>query len=89
MIALDTNVLVRYLIYDDLVQSRAAEDLIGTLSTERKRYIFREILLELVWVLERSYRRSRADVAAMIRLLLSSEELMFEAEVELEPLINL
>ena len=89
MIALDTNILIRYLICDDLVQSRVAEELIGTLSTERKGYICREVLLELVWVLERTYRRSRADISTMLGVLLASKELTFEAEIELEPLINL
>ena len=89
MIALDTNVLVRYQICGDMVQSRVAEEFIGTLSTERKGYIRREVLLELVWVLESTYRRSRADVATMLGVLLSSKELTFEAEIELEPLINL
>lgn len=72
-----------------MVQSRVAEELIGTLSTERKGYICREVHLELVWVLESTYRRSRADVATMLGVLLSSKELTFEAEIELEPLINL
>lgn len=89
MIALDTNVLVRYLIRNDMDQSRVARKLIGGLSNERKGYICREVLVELVWVLERGYRYNRREVAAMLAGLLSSEELALEVENELEQFIHL
>jgi len=64
MIALDTNVLVRFLTQDDPGQGRLASTFIGSLTEANPGFVCREVLVELVWVLERSYgfgaRRSRA-----------------------------
>jgi len=57
MIALDTNVLVRFLAQDDPDQGRMATDLIGGLTEQKRGFVAREVLVELVWVLERSYRQ--------------------------------
>ena len=51
MIALDTNVIVRFLTLDDAEQSRQASELIKSQSEQDKGFICREVLLELVWVL--------------------------------------
>lgn len=78
MIALDTNVIVRYLVRDDLQQAEAARVLLESLTAERPGYICREVVVELVWVLERAYRFSRARVATVLDQLLVSEGLVFE-----------
>lgn len=78
MIALDTNVLVRYLVQDDPVQAGLAAALIDGLSAEDPGHISREVLLELVWVLERSYGYARAEVAAALEGLLSAVDLVIE-----------
>lgn len=78
MIALDTNVIVRYLVRDDLQQAEAARGLLESLTTERQGYICREVVVELVWVLERAYRFSRSRVATVLEQLLVSEGLVFE-----------
>ena len=72
-----------------MVQSSVGRELIGGLSNERKGYICREILVELVWVRERGYRYSRVEVAAMLAGLLSADELALEVEDELEHVIEL
>jgi len=59
MIALDTNVLVRYLVRDDAEQAEAARALLESLTTDRPGYVCREVAVELVWVLERAYGFSR------------------------------
>ena len=79
MIALDTNVLVRFLTQDDPAQSRAATDLITGLTAEAPGFVCREVMVELVWVLERAYGLDRAQVAAAIEGLLAATEIEVEA----------
>ena len=79
MIALDTNVLVRYLVADDAAQTEAARALLAELSAERPGFVCREVAVELVWVLERSYRFSRERIAAVLEELIATEELEIEA----------
>ena len=78
MIALDTNVLVRFLVDDDVDQAKIAGILIDQLTDAAPGFIGREVLVELVWVLERAYGYERADIAAAFDGLLSATELLIE-----------
>jgi len=78
MIALDTNVLVRFLVQDDPVQSPIATRLIGKLTEDTPGFVSREVLVELVWVLERAYGHGREAVAEALDGLLASVELQIE-----------
>lgn len=66
MIALDTNLLVRYLLNDDAVQAAQAE---AVLARGDSCFIPITVWLERVWVLE-CYDCSRADIAKALRHLL-------------------
>ena len=55
MIAVDTNVLIRYLVRDHRKQAEAARALLQSATAERPAYACREVVVELVWVLERAY----------------------------------
>ncbi len=79
MIALDTNVLVRYLVADDAGHAEAAQALLAGLTGERSGFVCREVAVELVWVLERAYRFSREQIAAVLQELVATEELELEA----------
>ena len=79
MIALDTNVLVRYLVRDDEQQAEAARALLESLTTERPGYVCREVVVELVWVLERAYGVSRERIATILQELVATEKLVIEA----------
>ena len=79
MIALDTNVLVRYLVRDDERQAESARALLESLSTERSGYVCREVVVELVWVLERAYGVSRERIATILKELVATEGLVVEA----------
>lgn len=69
MIALDTNILVRYLLNDSPSQADVAEQLLhGTETCTAPVTVF----LELVWVLE-SYDCERTQIAQSIRLLCGLE----------------
>ena len=77
MIALDTNVLVRFLVEDDAAQHRRAAQLIERASREELPLLVTDVVLcELVWVLDYSYRVDRARLIAVLRELLSARQLL-------------
>ena len=78
MIALDTNVLVRYLMADDAEQAQAARTLLEGLTAERPAFICREVMIELVWVLERAYRLPRDRIAFVLQGLIATDGLEVE-----------
>lgn len=79
MIALDTNVLVRYLVNDDARQAAAVRALLADLTAEQPGFVCREVVVELVWVLQRAYGFSRDRIARVLEELVISRELAFEA----------
>ena len=89
MIALDTNVLVRFLVQDDPLQAQLATKLIDQLTDDAQGFVSREVLSELVWVLERAYRRGRAEIAVALDGLLSATELDIEGSDEVAPALEL
>jgi len=80
MIALDTNVLVRFLVDDDEAQSRRASRLI---ENARKRdetlFISDIVMCETVWVLSTSYRFSRSEIAGVLGDLLRGRGVVFSS----------
>lgn len=66
MIALDTNVLVRFLVNDDKSQAARARALIDKQPT----FIAPAVLLETEWVLRAAYDFSARDIAGFFRALL-------------------
>ena len=79
MIALDTNVIVRYLVNDDAEQAEAARVLLEGLTAERQGFICREVVIEVVWVLERFYQFTRAQIANVLVELIATDSLVVEA----------
>ena len=74
MIALDTNVLVRLVLQDDVRQARAAEQaVIRARRQQTALFISDVVLCEFVWVLTRRARLSRADIADAVEQLLHTE----------------
>jgi predicted nucleic-acid-binding protein len=68
-IAVDTNILVRYLAWDDVDQARAAARVLEGGETVAISTI---VLCELVWVLKRAYRLSSAEIADALQLVIES-----------------
>lgn len=89
MIALDTNVLVRFLVQDDPLQAQLATNVIDQLTDDTQGFVSREVLIELVWVLERAYRLGRAEIAVALDGLLSATELDIEGSDEVAPALEL
>ncbi len=79
MIALDTNVIVRYLVRDDYEQAEAARSLIEGLAPEIPGFICREVIVETAWVLERAYKFERAQVADVLVEMTATDSLVVEA----------
>lgn len=78
MIALDTNVLVRFLVQDDAKQAAAATSLIQRCSRNAPAWLSREVMIETVWVLESAYDRSPAEISNVLFGLLEAEEIIIE-----------
>ena len=78
MIALDTNVLIRYLTRDNPEQAEAARVLLEGLTADNPGFICREVALEIVWVLERAYRFTREQIANVVMELVSTDALVIE-----------
>jgi predicted nucleic-acid-binding protein len=73
MRALDTNVLVRYLVADDARQLAAADRIIDECRRDGEAiFLAAPVLCELVWVLERCYQQSKAEVLAILDSVLGS-----------------
>ncbi len=81
MIGQDTNVLVRYLVRDDPVQSRNATDLIEhRLTVDKSGFISVVAMVEAAWVLGHAYGVVDADIAATIQCVLQADVFVVEAE---------
>ena len=76
MLALDTNVLVRYLAQDDVTQSAAATRLIEQrLSPTERGFVSLVALLETVWVMQSRYAADTALIAGILSDLLDTSVL--------------
>ena len=84
-IAIDTNVLVRLLVRDDVAQFNAAKRLVEQAETAAEPLlIVLGALLETEWVLRSRYRLDKASIAAAFAQLLESDGVAFEHEPTVE-----
>ena len=83
--ALDTNVLVRFVVQDDASQLATARGLIARyVSRGQALFVPLSVWLELEWVLRSRYRFSKDQVLHALAQLLAARELSFENEAALE-----
>jgi predicted nucleic-acid-binding protein len=78
MIGLDTNVLVRYIMQDDIKQSPKATKLVDSLTVDSPGFVSIVSVVELWWVLSSSYDLNREQVAQALELLLRSKEIVVD-----------
>lgn len=79
MIAVDTNILVRYITNDNQEQAILATELLEKYTGKEKSIFINNIVLcELVWVLDRGYKYKKTEIVKTLKLLLSSIEFEFE-----------
>jgi len=90
MPALDTNVLVRYVVEDDATQLAAAKRLISRCVGEGLAlFVPVTVVLELEWVLRSKFAFPKDDVLLTLSSLFSAAELSFESERALEVALQL
>ncbi len=80
MIALDTNVLLRYLVQDGGNQAVIATRLIeNDLSAENPGFVSLPVMCELVWALSQTYAQPRAAVVEAVLALLEASQIEVES----------
>lgn len=76
MIAVDTSVLLRYLLHDDEAQAARADAVFDTAETV---LITDVVVVETVWTLAgRKYRLAKAELVAVLERLFSEPNIRFE-----------
>ena len=78
MIGIDTNILVRFLARDDPEQSLRARNLIKSLSADDPGFISLAVVLELVWVLQKVYNKTKDETITFLESFLRAEEMVVE-----------
>ena len=90
MPALDTNVLVRYVVQDDEVQLASSRRLIRKCVADAQTlFVPVTVALELEWVLRTSFGYVKDEVMAVLSNLFSAAEMTFESERALEVALQL
>ncbi len=79
MIGLDTNILLRFLLKDDPVQTAQARVLLQSLTPEQPGWIGIATILEIAWVLSCTKAMPREIVAKAITDLLSLDTVIVES----------
>ena len=80
MIGIDTNVIVRYLVQDDVKQGdKAAEYIESHCTIEEPGYLNCVVLCEVFWVLESCYKYSCEEIAGVMENLLKCPQIEIES----------
>ncbi|MDP3767953.1 MAG: type II toxin-antitoxin system VapC family toxin [Dehalococcoidia bacterium] len=75
MIALDTNVVVRFLVADEPRQAARARAVVARAASAGERLFVADVVwCETVWVLDSAYEFSRKEIGAALRRLLGARE---------------
>ena len=79
MVALDTNVIVRYIVQDDPQQAKAATRIFEReISRRNKGFISCIALCETLWVLGRGYKQSKDKLIEILTTILGIDNLEIE-----------
>lgn len=90
MIAVDTNILVRLLVADDAAQLGKARRLFDRQAAEPGSvWVSQTVLVELVWVLARTYGRPREQVVVALRALASNATVCLEGAAQVAAAVSL
>lgn len=89
MIAVDTNILVRYIVEDDPAQTALATSLIDrTIQRNETLFITQIVFCELVWVLSYAYKFDREGIAATLNELRRGAQVAVEGADEVKRAID-
>lgn len=89
MPALDTNVLVRYLVADDKKQFEIAKEYIEDAASHEALFIPVSVCVELEWVLRSLYELNKAMIIDTFNRLLEAREIEFQDESAIEITLSL
>ena len=79
MIAFDTNILVRFFTNDDDKQYLLVQKLIESQNFSKNNiFISNIVLIELIWVLKKSYKASKNDIKNTVEFLLTCNTFRLE-----------
>ena len=75
MIGLDTNILVRYFLQDDPVQSGKVNDF---LAQDKEFFINNLVICELILILEQGYSYERKEIIGLLNKVFTTKGFFFE-----------
>lgn len=78
MIGVDTNVLIRLIVLDDQAQHALARSFFEQRSPADPAFISVAVVMEFIWVLDRSYGYAKEQIAKLLLSMLDSPELVLE-----------
>ena len=78
LIGIDTNVLLRFVLRDDPIQSQQAKELFAAFAPRDQGYLSLIVLCEFAWTLGRFYRYGRAEIAETLEQILRMTALEVE-----------
>lgn len=78
MIFLDTNIILRYLTWDEPKKARKCEELFKR-STEGKEILYTTtlVIVEVIWILEKAYKLSKGEIVTHIQMILNTPNINF------------
>lgn len=85
--ALDTNVLLRFVMRDDENQFAKADSFLRSRTPDDPAFVSLVVLVEFAWTLRQRYGLSRMDIQALVTTLLETRELAFEDESEVSAIV--
>lgn len=89
MIGLDSNILLRVLLDDDVVQSPSARAIVDKLSPDDPGYINLVVLAEVAWSLRRRNRAKPREIAAVVSAFLKSPAYVVEQRMLVNAAIDI
>ncbi len=79
MIAVDTNVIVRFLVRDDEKQAQTVRRRLKQAENNRERLLIPLlVVLETIWVLESAYGKTRHEIVSSIRDMTRGEKQKYQ-----------
>ena len=88
MRAVDTNILLRFVVRDDARQFAKSAAFFERRTSEDPAFVSLIVLAEFVWVLRHRYGYSRHDVHSLVASLVETAEIVFEDEVSVLAIVQ-
>ena len=89
MTAIDTNVLIRFLVRDDVRQGEQVRRRLKLAESRRERlFIPLTVILETIWVLESAYDKTRTEILEALSALRQMAGFEFESDAVIDGLLK-